>query len=73
MYNNVRYEVIVGNIGMVYCGPSRAEALADLRAYTQRSVSGIGRAAGESVHMLTVCAETGLVCGSVEHTPLEVC
>ena len=43
------YVVIVGNIGTVYSGSSRAEAMADYSEYTDRSIAGIGRGAGESV------------------------
>ena len=71
MNDNTHFEVIAGNIGTVYCGPSRADALTCFRTYTRQSVDGVGRGAFETVHLLTVCDKTGLVFGSVEHTPTE--
>lgn len=44
-----RYEVVCGNIGSVYSGPSAKEATEKFRAYVDASKSQYGRAAGESV------------------------
>lgn len=43
------YTVIVGNIGTVYDGGSKKDALKDFREYVADSQSGRGRAGGESV------------------------
>ena len=50
---NARHEVIVGNIGTVYDGPSEIKALAKYDTYVNQSRDNYGRAAGESVTMLT--------------------
>ena len=39
-----RYEVIVGNLGVVYAGNDRAQAERDFRHYKELSISGHGRA-----------------------------
>lgn len=44
-----KYEVIVGNIGVVYSGSSRDEAYHQFHAYVELSVDGVGRAAFEDV------------------------
>ena len=43
---NIRhhYEVIVGNIGSVYAGPSRRDAERSYRVYVAQSRTGYGRA-----------------------------
>lgn len=43
------FEVIVGNVGNVYQGPSREQAEACWRTYVEQSKSGVGRAGNESV------------------------
>ena len=43
------YSVIVGNIGTVYRGPDRWEALENFVAYQRLSQSNSGRAGGETV------------------------
>ena len=43
------YEVVVGNIGTVYSGPSQVKAAADHKEYVDQSRTGYGRASGESV------------------------
>ena len=45
------YEVIVGNIGTVYSGPSRRFARTTFDDYAIQSCEGYGRAADESVTM----------------------
>lgn len=45
-------EVVVGNIGTVYSGPSSLEAHRVYLAYRDQSVSGSGRAGGEDVTWL---------------------
>lgn len=47
-----RYEVIVGNIGTVYDGPSQHTAWLAFEEYRLQSTQGYGRAAGESVTCL---------------------
>ena len=47
--SNVKYEVIVGNIGTVYLGSSLMEANAAWGEYKRQSKANYGRAAGESV------------------------
>lgn len=46
------YEVIVGNIGSVYSGDSKAEADHEFRAYATQSMDNRGRAGGEDVTLL---------------------
>jgi hypothetical protein len=46
------YEVIVGNIGTVYSGASKAEAEKTYRTYVQQSKAGYGRASGEDVTLM---------------------
>jgi hypothetical protein len=45
------YEVIVGNIGLVYQGSNPCEAGKIFKEYKEQSRSGYGRASGESVTM----------------------
>ena len=47
--SNVKYEVIVGNIGTVYLGSSLMEANAAWGEYKRQAKANYGRAAGESV------------------------
>jgi hypothetical protein len=47
----MNYEIIVGNIGSVYSGPSKREANRAFREYVDQSKSGYGRASGEEVTM----------------------
>ncbi len=44
-----RYEVLVGNVGMVYRGGSQREALVQFNAYVTASKLDLGRAGGEAV------------------------
>jgi hypothetical protein len=46
-----KYEVVVGNIGIVYSGFSLMQALEDFKRYVGYSKSGEGRCAYESVVM----------------------
>jgi hypothetical protein len=46
------FDVIVGNIGLVYSGPNLFEADAAYSAYRRASIDNVGRAAGETVTML---------------------
>ena len=46
------WQVVVGNIGTVYTGNNRKEAVADFVAYAALSRRGIGRAGNESVALL---------------------
>ena len=48
----VVWEVIVGNIGNVYCGPSEVQAKAKFTVYENQSRSLVGRAGGEDVTLL---------------------
>lgn len=43
------YQVIVGNVGMVYDGPSAEEARSKFDVYVELSKSHVGRAGGEDV------------------------
>lgn len=45
------YEVIVGNIGTVYRGNSKVEALKKYSTYVKASKSSYGRASGEGVDL----------------------
>ena len=47
------HEVIVGNIGSVYCGEDEAEAKRTFDSYVTDSKANYGRAAGEDVTMMT--------------------
>lgn len=47
-----KYEVIVGNIGIVYSGTNRSEAYHSFDAYVECSVDGVGRAAFEDVTLM---------------------
>jgi hypothetical protein len=44
-----RYEVVVGNVGNVHTGGSKATAMTYFREYVEQSKSGCGRAGGEDV------------------------
>lgn len=46
------YEVIVGNIGIVYSGTDRSDAFHSYNSYVELSVDEVGRAAGESVTLM---------------------
>ena len=46
---SANYSVVVGNIGTVYRGPDRWEALESFVAYQRLSQSNSGRAGGETV------------------------
>jgi hypothetical protein len=47
------YEVIVGNVGSVYCGKNRADALATYQSYVESSKEQVGaRSYGEDVTLL---------------------
>jgi hypothetical protein len=46
------YDVIVGNIGTVYSGPSRREAERRYNEYVEQSQTNDGRAAGEPVALM---------------------
>lgn len=48
----MKYEVIVGNIGCVYSGPSYPTSLRDYREYVSQSEPGYGRASGEDVTLM---------------------
>jgi hypothetical protein len=50
--NYANWEVIVGNIGMIYDGNSYAEALRDYDRYVIQSISGYGRASDEDVTLM---------------------
>jgi hypothetical protein len=52
VHTTYQYEVIVGNIGTVYKGPSVVEARKMFDYYIEQSRGGYGRAAGESVTLL---------------------
>ena len=49
---SVCYTVVVGNIGHVHCGASRAEAVKVYNEYCEESQSGKGRAGGEDVTLM---------------------
>lgn len=56
-----RYDVIVGNIGMVYSGISRKDAESKFNTYVVQSKEKYGRASGETVTLMRdneVIAET---------------
>lgn len=46
------FEVIVGNIGLVYSGNSQHTAVARFDNYVANSKADVGRAAGESVYLM---------------------
>lgn len=46
------YEVIVGNVGTVYVGPSKYEAHGTFKTYVELSMLDMGRASGESVVLM---------------------
>jgi hypothetical protein len=46
------YEIIVGNIGTVYTGKSRREAMKHFYEYKNQSMTNYGRAAGEPVTLM---------------------
>lgn len=47
-----RFEVIVGNIGTVYDGPSQSTAWLAFEEYVSQSTEGKGRASGEAVYCI---------------------
>lgn len=49
MTTQTSFDVTVGNIGLVYSGPSLFEADATFSAYRRASIDNVGRAAGETV------------------------
>ena len=62
------WTVLVGNVGQVYRGESRAEATQVYNDYVHESKSGLGRVGGEAVSLMESgdlkacwCPETGLV------------
>lgn len=46
------YEVIVGNLGVVYSGENKSAALQEAKEYAALSNRGYGRVSGESVIVL---------------------
>lgn len=46
-----KYQIIVGNIGTVYDGDSRIEAIQAYSEYRNQSRNNYGRASGENVSM----------------------
>ena len=48
----MEYEVIVGNIGLVYRGSSFQEAKSTYSVYKSQSARGSGRAGGETVTLM---------------------
>ena len=52
MANNHHYEVIIGNIGTVYDGEDKVEALKHYTEYVEQSKSGHGRAGHEPVTLM---------------------
>lgn len=48
----MKFEVIVSNIGKVHEGEDKKEAVRFYQDYVGLSMAGIGRAAGEEVHLL---------------------
>lgn len=46
------YQVIVGNIGIVYEGPNDFEAIREYNTYVSQSKENYGRAAGEPITLL---------------------
>ncbi len=48
----MRYQVIVGNIGIVYHGNNKTDALNHFEEYKEQSESGVGRAGGENVTLM---------------------
>lgn len=51
------FQVIVGNIGTVYYGASKRDAIREYNEYVDISLSGYGRAAGETVTLISPCGE----------------
>lgn len=47
------FEVVVGNIGTVYTGHNRKQAIASYNTYVEKSVLNESRCGGESVYLLT--------------------
>ncbi len=46
------FELIVGNIGSVYCGSSEKEAKEKFNTYKNHSINNYGRAVGENVTLM---------------------
>jgi hypothetical protein len=46
------YEVVVGNVGTVYSGTSRTEALLRFVSYAYQSQQGVGRASAEHIALM---------------------
>lgn len=51
------FRVIVGNIGTVYDGASKRDAIREYNEYVDISLSGYGRAGGEAVTLIAPCGE----------------
>ena len=49
----MQYQVIVGNVGTVYSGPSKRMARREYTAYVRISKAGVGRAGDENVTLMT--------------------
>lgn len=47
-----RWQVIVGNVGTVYDGPDKRDAMATWNTYKSDSIRMVGRAAGEQVSVM---------------------
>lgn len=52
MKDDMNYTVTVGNIGVVYDGPSKREAVASFNEYRKQSKDGCGKAGHEEVTLL---------------------
>lgn len=62
------YEVIVGNVGLVFTGADERTARQEFSDYVRISKSGAGRAGGEDVYLF----EDGDPIESYEPVPLEI-
>lgn len=68
-----QFEVVVGNVGVVYQGPSGIIALTRYENCRQRSIEGLGLMAGEPVTLFADGEPVRLHQGSVEENAEEAC
>lgn len=61
------YQIIVGNIGTVYQGPSAKEANKHFDEYVEQSKSNTGRAGGEDVFMFLDDEVVKMFEGNLKH------
>ena len=68
---SARYEVSVGNVGIVYSGTNKRDAITEYYAYVSQSARRYGRASGEPVVFLTDGEIEAEYQGAIDNDELE--